>query len=277
MARYASSSILCFALAVPILASAQPPVPVPPGPAPPAVKAVLNLPSHAEINAPVIASTIGSVSTDPVQVVTDSSSVDPSVTVIPIATPGPNGTWTIVGGLTSFPRGGTYRLVAVAASDKVYAVAVRDIQVGTPVPPVPPIPPGPIPPGPNPPPPPVPPGPTPHGLSRVIVAYETTQPMSKGQFAVLHSTSFLDWLDSHVAKDGSTGLAAWRIWDKDVEVPDSAPTWKSAWDRAKTAISGRSLPAIVVFGSDDSVQAAQLPDSEEATIAFLSQFQSGYR
>lgn len=271
MVRYVPAFILYFVSAVPIPALAQPPVPVPPDPTPSAVKAVLSLPSHAEINAPVIASTVGSVSTDPVQVVTDSASVDPVVTIVPIATPGPNGTWTIVGGLTSFPREGTYRLVAVAVSNKVYAVAVRDIQVGAPVPPVPP--------GPNPPNPPVPPGPTPipHGLSRVIVAYETTQPMTKGQFAVLHSTSFLDWLDSHVAKDGSTNLAAWRIWDKDVEVPDSAPGWKTAWDKAKTAISGRPLPAIVVYGSDGAVQATQLPDSEEATITFLSQFQSGQR
>lgn len=264
MVRHVVSFIVCFAFAIPALA--QPPVPVPPGPAPSAVKAVLNLPAHVEVNAPVIASTVGSVSTDPVQVVTDSSSVDSAVTVVPIATPGPNGTWTIVGGLTSFPREGTYRLVAVAASNKVYAVAVRDVQVGAPVPPVPP---GPNPPGPNPPPP--PPGPV-HGLARVIVAYETTQPMTKGQFAVLHSTSFLDWLDTNVAKDGSTGLAAWRIWDKDVEVPDSAPDWKAAWEKAKTAISGRSLPAIVVFGSDGAVQATQLPDSEEATTSFLSQF-----
>lgn len=263
MVRRLTSFVVGITLALPVPALAQTPVPVPPVPtAPPAVKAVLSLPDRAEINAPVIASTVGSISTDPVQVVVDSSSVDPSVVVVPIATPNTNGTWTIVGGLVSFPKEGAYRLVAVAVDNKMYGVAVRDIQIGKPVPPVPP----------NPPNPPPPPGPTPHGLSRVIVAYETTQPMTKGQLAVLHSTSFLDWLDSHVAKDGSTNLAAWRIWDKDVEVPDSAPDWKMAWEKAKNVISGKPLPTIVVFGSDGTVQAEQLPDSEDATITFLSQF-----
>lgn len=230
-----------------------------------AAKAVLNLPSKVEPNAPVIASTVGSVSDESVQVVLDPSSTDSAVTLVPIATSGENSTWTVVGALTSFPKDGTYRLVAIARSGKLYAVASKDVTVSSgPLPPVPP--------GPNPP---VPPGPTPHGLARIIVVYETTQAMTKGQFTVLHSTSFYDWMDANVGKDGSTNMAAWRIWDKDVEVPASSPDWKTAWDAVKPSVVSKQLPVVVVFGSDNSFQIFTLPDTLEATIAAISQFKSG--
>lgn len=223
--------------------------------------AVLSVPAQVNVQAPVILSTVGSVSPGaPVQVVFDPGSADPNVAVVPVATPDGKGGWTSVGAMVSFPKTGVYRPVAVAVGNGKYAVQVRDVTVGT-VPPVPPVPPTPV-----------PPTPTPTvGLARVVFVYETSANLTPAQLAVLRSQDVRTWMDLNVGKD-SKGLPAWRFWDKDQILADQNSDWAGYWSRAKAAVGSNPLPQVAVFGTNGSVQAVALPGTEQDTIALLTKF-----
>jgi hypothetical protein len=107
-----------------------------------------------------------------------------------------------------------------------------------PVPPI-PVPPVPVPPIPVPPVP-VPPSPAPipaAGL-RVLIVYESSEigKLPAKQVSILTSVPFRTFLDANCAAGPDGKTKEWRLYDKDVDLTNEAPLWKTAMARPRTAI-----------------------------------------
>jgi hypothetical protein len=167
---------------------------------------------------------------------------------------------------------GTYRIAAIATgkapdssgkevSKTAYGFVTVKVTprkptpppIPPPIPPEPPptpFPPHPFPPNPDPPIPPPTPIPAPGDL-RVLLLWETENPvMSRKQESVWHSGSLKAMLDTATVKD-SKGFPGWRRYDPDTVITSKeAPEWPQMLEAAKATLSQASapkLPVIVVF------------------------------
>ncbi len=152
--------------------------------------------------------------------------------------------------------------VEVATTLDVYVIRWGE-RVPNPLPPPDPAPPGPIPPpGPTPPiphpdvdPPPPDPGPTPDpapvpdGPTRVLLLYESEDPMTRKQRALWDSIWLMNYLESSTAPD-SLGESGWRKFDDDTAIVKQAPEWLGMMTVARDLLAkpgAPKLPAIAVF------------------------------
>lgn len=106
----------------------------------------------------------------------------------------------------------------------------------------------------------VPPGPQ---TLRVIMAFESSAPMSREHLNTLHSTAITAWLNEHCTK-GPDGRAGWRKWDQDVVVeanedPEIAAIWKASKSQLGT------LPRLIV-AAGTKVTVMDFEATESATL-----------
>lgn len=156
---------------------------------------------------------------------------------------------------------GRYRLLAWTAKGDLASEAAVCILVIGDVPPVPP-----IPPGPNPPVPPVPPVPVPipgDGL-RVLMVYETAQPITAAHRAVLAGLQVRSYLTAKCAKNGT--VPEWRVYDKDVNLSNESKVWQDAMKRPRS-----SLPWIVISNGTAGYE-GPLPPTVDDALKLLAKY-----
>jgi hypothetical protein len=124
-------------------------------------------------------------------------------------------------------------------------------------------------PGPNPPgpvDPPKPPAPIVADGLHVLIVYESAdlQKLPPGQLSALKSQTVRDYLDGRCAKEN--GVAAWRIWDADVDTKESSKAWQDAMKRPRA-----SLPWIVISDGKSGFE-GPLPGTVDATLELLKKW-----
>lgn len=132
---------------------------------------------------------------------------------------------------------------------------------------------GPIPPPDVEPEPDVTPTPGPQTL-RVIMAFESSAPMSREQLNTLHSTKITAWLNEHCTK-GADGRPSWRKWDVDVVVsqnedPELAAIWKASRPQLGT------LPRLIV-AVGNKVSVLNFEANEQETLDKLKSIAGGVK
>lgn len=157
---------------------------------------------------------------------------------------------------------------AIKGEDVLEAFKTITIQpaIPTPMPPGPGPGPGPLPPGPGPAPGPA--APIEGDGNRVLIVYESGDPLPAPQAAVITSGILRDYLDAKCAKDQFNPAGAYRIWDKDQQLthPSVSPSWKAAMQRPR-----QSLPWIIISNGKTGFE-GPLPADVPQTLALLKKY-----
>ena len=125
-----------------------------------------------------------------------------------------------------------------------------------------PNPPGPV----DPPKPPQPPAPIVGDGLHVLIVYESAdlQKLPPGQLSALKSQTVRDYLDGRCAKEN--GVAAWRIWDADVDTKESSKAWQDAMKRSR-----QSLPWLIISDGRSGYE-GPLPGNVADTLELLKKW-----
>jgi hypothetical protein len=100
----------------------------------------------------------------------------------------------------------------------------------------------------------------------VLIVYESAdlQKLPAGQLSALKSQTVRDYLDGRCAKEN--GVAAWRIWDADIDTKEAAKAWQDAMKRHRA-----SLPWIVISDGKSGYE-GPLPGTVDATLELLKKW-----
>lgn len=167
------------------------------------------------------------------------------------------------------PAAGRFRLIAYTAAGDVPSLPAECIVIVGEAPPVPPgpVPPGPVPPGPVPP---VPPTPVPTTGLSVLIVEETGKrsELPAEQLAVLFDKQVRDYLNQKcVADPAVSGWKAFRIYDKDVDLTNDGPLWKTLMGRPR-----QGVPWVVIASDKGVLHEGALPGNVADTLALLKKY-----
>jgi hypothetical protein len=100
----------------------------------------------------------------------------------------------------------------------------------------------------------------------VLIVYESAdlQKLPAGQLSALKSQTVRDYLDGRCAKEN--GVAAWRIWDADVDTKESSKVWQDAMKRPR-----QSLPWVIISDGRSGYE-GPLPGNVADTLELLKKW-----
>jgi len=100
----------------------------------------------------------------------------------------------------------------------------------------------------------------------VLIVYESAdlQKLPPGQLSALKSQTVRDYLDGRCAKEN--GVAAWRIWDADVDTKESSKAWQDAMKRSR-----QSLPWLIISDGRSGYE-GPLPGNVADTLELLKKW-----
>lgn len=124
-------------------------------------------------------------------------------------------------------------------------------------------------PGPKPPDPPVPPDPTPSEGKWLIMVWESSNPLSKGQASVTTSAKVRTWIRANLKKDGGLPDGEFVFWDKDTSPEGYSQEWKERWVRAQEAIKRTGKPTMI-YSNGKSLIVVDIPDDVDKCLEILN-------
>ena len=100
----------------------------------------------------------------------------------------------------------------------------------------------------------------------VLIVYESAdlQKLPPGQLSALKSQTVRDYLDGRCAKEN--GVAAWRIWDADIDTKEAAKAWQDAMKRPR-----QSLPWVIISDGRSGYE-GPLPGNVADTLELLKKW-----